>query len=281
MFRIVLRRRFIAVTLALLSALPHASHALEPDADPLILTSAPTHSVEVTRQVYAPLVQFVEQVLGRPVELLATHNYIEYQVKMRLDKFDLAFDGPHLAAWRMVNQAHRPLVRLPGQVRIAVVTGKESPYQQIEELRAVRVCAFASPNLLTMAFLREFPNPARQPFLIRAQGFKGLTECLSAGRGEAAVIRDTMWEKMDQAGLRQLPVGDYHYPERTLTASPRLSDAEQAKLRTALLSAEGQAAMQPILTLFKKDVMVGADAGEYAGLDQLMTPIWGFHSQAR
>jgi hypothetical protein len=196
----------------------------------------------------------------------------------------MLFDGPHLTGWRMVNLDHTPVARFPGTIRIVVATKKDSLLNSMEELEygSNRVCAFASPNMLTMAFLSHFDNPVRQPYLVRTQGFKKLIKCLKRGHGEAAVLRDKLWNKMsdeEKAEMKLIAAPQRGYPERTFSVSSKVDASLRKQIAEALLSEEGQKVSKALLARFKKKNFIPAAAADYAGLDQLLSPVWGFHAR--
>ena len=242
----------------------------------LILSTAPTQSHKITKQLYGPLAQYLSTKTGKRVILKPAHNFIGYSSKLRHDRFDIVFDGPHLSAWRIAKHGHQPIARFPGDIQIVVATKEDSPFKTLDDLINARVCAFASPNMLTMAFMKHFTNPVRQPFMLRAQGFKGLQKCLRGGRGEVVVLRDKHWKKMDQKGLRLIPVPKHSYPERTFTVSQRVDDQTRDQIRDALLSQEGKKVTAALLKRFKKDHFVAAESKDYDTLDELLYPVWGF-----
>ena len=185
-------------TIGLICLISTAAFAADDRADPIVFSTAPTHSKAETVKLYTPLMNYLSQVTGRKFVIKPAANFIGYSVRMRLNKYDMLFDGPHLNGWRMVNMDHTPIVRFPGTIKIVVAADKRAKLTSLDDLKAghARVCAFASPNMLTMAFLSYFPNPIQQPNLLRIQGFKGLVTCLKSGRGQAAVLRDKLWEKI-------------------------------------------------------------------------------------
>jgi len=268
--QLISRARF---ALLLLGAL-FVGHAT---AEPLVM-SAPTESMKDAGRLYQPLAGYLSEAVGKKITFRAVDNYAKYSRAMRKGEFDLAFDGPQFAGWRLVNLDHTPLVRLKGAIRLAVaVRDEDGGPARLEDLAAAnRVCAFPSPNVFALAFLDHFPNPARQPQLIPAGDFEAAVECLRNGEGEAAVIRAEVWDEVDQAGLRLIPLRERSLPERTLTAGPRV-DAETAeKILTALLSEQGAEAASGLLKHFGRKGFVRARSREYRGLDELLDPVWGF-----
>ncbi len=271
--------RSIMAVLLLLSSVVQAAQE-----ETIVFSTAPTHTRDETIRLYTPLMSYLSQVTGKKFVIDPAANFIEYSVRMRLDKYDMMFDGPHLAGWRMVNMDHTPIVRLPGTIKIVVAADKQSSLSSMHDLEGgyARVCAFASPNMLTMAFLSYFPNPVRQPHLVRTQGFKELVECLKSNHGEAAVLRDKLWGKLsdeEKATMKLIAQPERGYPERTFTVSPKISEPLRKQITEALLSEEGTKISQALLESFKKKNFIPAKAEEYAGLDLLLRPVWGFHSR--
>lgn len=266
--------------LFLLSLLPASAVLGAAEEGTIVFSTAPTHSPEETERLYAPLVSYLTRVTGKKFIIDPANNFIEYSIRMRSGKYDMLFDGPHLVGWRMDNMGHTPFARLPGTIRIVVVGKEGSAVKTMQELEEGRnkVCAFASPNMLTMAFLSYYPHPARQPMLLRTQGFKELERCLRSDRGEVAVLRDKLWNKMDQTGLKLIAAPERGYPERTFSLSNRIDGALRKQIAEAMLSEEGQKAMQGILQRFKKEKLIKASPADYDGLGNLLNTVWGFHT---
>ena len=273
-------RRYAISLVALLFLFGTAVNAAD---DEIVFSTAPTHSKEETLKLYTPLMRYLSEVTGKKFVIKPAANFIEYSVRMRLGKYDMLFDGPHLTGWRMANMEHTPIVRFPGTIKIVVAAKKDSRLNSMEDLEGgyARVCAFSSPNMLTMAFLSYFPNPVRQPSLIRTQGFKHLVSCLKSNRGQAAVLRDKFWGKIseeDKAELKLIAQPERGYPERTFSVSSELSEPLRKQIAEAILSEEGQKVSQALLARFKKKNFIPAKAEDYKDLDRLLRPVWGFHS---
>ncbi len=273
-------RLYAHAVVALLFLFSTAIHAAD---DEIVFSTAPTHSKEETVKLYTPLMRYLSEVTGKKFVLKPAANFVEYSVRMRLGKYDMLFDGPHLTGWRMANLEHTPIVRFPGTIRIVVAAKKNSKLISMDDLEGgyARVCAFASPNMLTMAFLSHYPNPVRQPSLIRTQGFQHLMSCLKSDRGQAAVLRDKLWGKIsddDKAEMKLIGQPERGYPERTFSVSSNIGEPLRKQIAEAMLSEEGQQVSQALLARFKKKNFIPARPEEYKGLDQLLRPVWGFHS---
>lgn len=243
----------------------------------IVFGTAPTHSEAETQRIYRPLLAHLSEAAGEPVVLKTARNFVDYTTQMRQGSYDLLFDGPHFVAWRLRQLGHEPLARLPGQIQVVVATSADAGYSSLEQLAGKRVCAFASPNMLTMAFMSQFDNPSRQPNMVRVQGFGAMFKCLREGRGEAAVLREKVWQKSDQTGLRLLHKLPRTYPERTFSIAKTVPAASREAIRAALLTDAGREAAREVLERFKRDGFVPAPDADYDGLDILLRPVWGFH----
>ncbi|MCW9030656.1 MAG: phosphate/phosphite/phosphonate ABC transporter substrate-binding protein [Gammaproteobacteria bacterium] len=263
---------------ALLLFLSQTLHAVN---DELLFATAPTHSAEETTKLYTPIINFLSAKTGKKFKLDIPTNFIQYSKNIQDNKYDMAFDGPHLVAWRMESHQHMPIVRLPDQIKIVIAAREDSPLSSMEDLQyGVRVCAFVPPNLLTMSMLSYFSSPAKQPEIIRVQGFKNLMTCLKTKKGDAAVLRDKLWDKANKdgltKGLKLIAKPSRGYPGRTFSVGPKIDPALRDKITNLLLSDEGRKAMGPLLERFKKKNAIKADPAEYEGLAELIRSVWGF-----
>ena len=90
----------------------------------LILTAPPRETPEAGHAVYAPLARYLSVLLGEPVIYEHPINWKRYEKKMRNDEYDIIFDGPHFAAWRIESLLAKPLIKLPGSLRFVLVVKK-------------------------------------------------------------------------------------------------------------------------------------------------------------
>lgn len=257
------------------------SQALYAANNEFIFATAPTHSAEETQKLYGPIMKFLSEKTGKKFTLEIASSFIQYSSRMQAGKFDMVFDGPHLVGWRMERQQHIPIVRFPGQIKIVIATKEDSVLSSMDDLQyGIRICSFTPPNLLTMSMLSYFPSPAKQPSLIRVQGFKNLMSCLKTGKGNAAVLRDKLWEKAQKSGaakgLKIIAAPTRSYPGRTFTVGPKIDAELRSKITNLLLSEEGLKVMEPLLKRFKKKKTIKANPEEYKGLSSLISSVWGF-----
>ena len=244
--------------------------------DTIVFSSAPTQLPAVTVKLYTPLMNYLAKATGKKFVIKPASTFIEYGNAMRAGEYDMLFDGPQFTGWRMERMGFVPIARLNGNITEVVAVADNSKIGAIGDFVGHRVCAFASPNMLTLDFMSYFPNPAQQPIFVREQSFKSILACLKDGKGEAAVLRDTVWAKQDQTGLHLLNQQFHRYPERTFSVGKRIDGALRQKIESALLAPEALKAAAPIMKQFHRQKIVAVDAKVYSGLGRLLAPVWGF-----
>jgi ABC-type phosphate/phosphonate transport system substrate-binding protein len=258
------------------------AYAAGTDKDVITMTTAPTQSVADTHKLYGPLAEYLSQASGKQVKLVPVRNFLEYTSKMRKDEFDIIFDGPHFVGWRMTHKEHVPLARLPGELVFMAAVKDGGVISDIKQLVGKKVCAVNSPNLATLMVLDAFPNPVRQPVIISQRSFNDAMQCLKDGKGEAAILPISFWNKFEKSGktkgLRLLySTKKQPLPPRTFSISKRVDATSRAKIRQALLDSEGKPGPKPVLDRFRSKNFVAAKASEYHDLSRLLLSVWGFH----
>jgi hypothetical protein len=130
----------------------------------IIFAAPPQYSEEVAREIYGPLIRYLELIIGDNVVFEYPSGWREYSKNMREDRYDIVFDAPHFSSWRMKNIEHEALVRLPGTLGYMVVTNQQEQYiNSLRDLVSTQICSLASPNLSTMTVYRLFENPVNMP----------------------------------------------------------------------------------------------------------------------
>ncbi len=130
----------------------------------LVLTAPPRESLANGEKQYGPLAAQLTQVLGEKVTYFHPKGWLYYQRDMRLDKYDIIFDGPHFISWREKQFNQIPVAKLPGTLSFMVFTKKSNTdINKLEDLYNTPMCGIAPPNLATLTVLAQYPNPVRQP----------------------------------------------------------------------------------------------------------------------
>ena len=242
----------------------------------VILSAPPRESAEAGAKLYEPLAASLSEMLGEKVVYQHPGDWQTYQRKLQNDEYDIVFDGPHFAAWRMNTLQAKPLVRLPGNLRFVLVSPVSEKYiTKVNDLVGKPVCTLPSPNLGALTLYSMYPNPVIQPDFIPVNGgFKQVTKKLLDGECRGAIMRSSFYYKKLPAETRgKFRVLNESQPiiNQGITVSRRVSETAQTKMLQALTTQSGTEAMRPILDRFahKANAFVPARKEEYVGKNML------------
>lgn len=244
----------------------------------LILSAPPRESKEAGETLYTPLAEFLSRQLGQPVKYRYPDSWFTYQNNMRDNMYDIVFDGPHFASWRIEHLNHEVLVKLPGKLQFYLVARVDDDTTRTpNELIGRYICGISPPNLSTLSVLNHFHNPVRQPVIKGINGgMKKVYKSFEAKKCSAAVLRTTFYQKkLSQEDRDKIKIifTSEPLPNQMITASKRISPADVEKLQFAFLkSEEGMEALEPILKRFggKARSFVPAENNEVDGKNQLL-----------
>ena len=248
----------------------------------LVLTAPPRETAARGEELYGPLAEILTTQLGQTVVYERARDWIEYATRMKQDKYDIIFDGPHFAAWRIKHLGHAPVAKLPGDLTFVVISGKDDATQtRMRDLIRAPLCAQASPHLGTMAVLAQFTNPLIQPDLYEVATQADVYKHFKSGKCKAAIFQDRFVNKMPVEERSQFKVifSSSSYPDQTVTVSKRVTDRQRAVLAELLTRPSGIAATQELLKLYTKQSkrFDTARLQEFAGMENLLEGVlWGW-----
>ncbi len=248
----------------------------------LIMTAPPRGTAEQDDLVFEPIAKYLSEKTGEKVTYLHQDDWEVYSAGMRHDKYDIVFDGPHFAAWRIKHLGHEALVKIPSDLGFVVVTwADKTNIKNLRSLRARKTCGLPSPNLGMVVFLAEFV--ATPPVVKEITGdMNSVYTAFKAHECDAMLLRDQFYFKKikDEERARLKVVYTSHpLPNQTITVSKRVSPEMQALLRTNLLSKEGSTAAQKLLVQYSKEApnFQLAENGIYDGVEKLLEEaVWGW-----
>lgn len=242
----------------------------------LILSAPPREKPDVGESYYGPIAKRLSEIIGERVVYKHPKTWHNYTHSMRTGKYDIVFDGPHFAAWRMNNVHHIPVARLPGHLGFILMAKKDdTKVNTINDLVAKRICGLASPNLGTMVVFAIFDNPVIQPEIVIVKGgMKTVMKKFLSGECKYAVVRDTVYNNLPaevKKGIKVI-VHSNPLPNQTITVTDKLDAAKRVKIADFILSNEGALTASNLLNRFskKKKFFIPVSVSEYSQLDNLL-----------
>ncbi|TDY03987.1 phosphate/phosphite/phosphonate ABC transporter substrate-binding protein [Thiohalophilus thiocyanatoxydans] len=246
-------------------------------AETLIMTAPPRESQAAGEEQYAVTAEYISEVLDRPVEYEYSRDWLHYQRHIRNGTYDIVFDGPHFASWRVAHVGHEMLVRLPGNLQFHLLTAADNQaIDSPEDMIGKTSCGISPPNLSTLSVLARFRNPVRQPVVHGVKGGMGAVyKAFKKRECDAFVVRTSFYQNVmneeDRQELKIVYTSDA-MPNQSISASDRLTPEERAKLRDALLSEAGTEALRPALNRFAKKAkgFIATNNDEFEGYNTLL-----------
>ena len=238
-----------------------------------VFTSPPRENKDESIAMYKPVTDFLTKATGEKFVYRVSDTWPEYSIAMKNQEYDVVFDGAHFVSWRIKYIDHEILAKLPELLIWRVVSLKESAeIKTLDDLIGKKLCAPKSPNFGYLIIMSHYTNPDREPTQVVTKSWKDGYDGVIKGDCEAAVMPKANHLMYDpdlsktKALYTHLP-----YPNQAITAGPRLSSALKAKLRNAILSDEGQAAMSMVRDRFSPGAfLVGAENEEYEGISMVL-----------
>jgi hypothetical protein len=248
-----------------------------------LFTAPPRETPEAGQRIYGPIAAFLTQATGEIFSYRHPEGWANYTKRMQAGDYDLIFDGSHFVSWRTENADHVALVKLPQRMVWTIVASRSDPFtDRIGKLMGRKVCAPSSPNLGMLTLFSNFPNPVREPVQIRTLSWRDGFDSVVAGRCYAAVLPETNLQMFDPNGQYTKVLKRYDpMPNQAFTAGPRISAQLKQRVRSALLSPQGQEASKGLRDRFAKgQSLVAATNSEFRGVSAVLDNAlgWGIYA---
>lgn len=247
-----------------------------------ILSAPPRENSDLSEKTYEPLAEKLSKLLGTKVVYKKPNGWFDYAQKMRDGEYDIVFDGPHFAAWRVKHLHHIPVVALPGTLDFDVVVNvNDDEIRKIQDLNGQKICGMVSPHLGTSLVYELFDNPVLQPLIEEVPG--GVQEVFKAyknGRCRAAILRTVDFGRMpaEERANVKVVAKTRSLPNQTITISSRLR-SNAKKIANFMVSKKGALAAKGILSRYSKNApyFEAADKNRYLGAENILEGVvWGW-----
>ncbi len=259
---------FIAVIVAILS-LGSTAQAAE-----LTLLVQPSHPVEISKQVYQPLIDYLNAVSGNTVTLKSPRDFQQHWLNLRNGETpDLVLEDAPITDYRIQKQGYTPLVRVKEDLTFSILTSGAYADDPLEEFVGKTISTLAAPSLGYLVLLQAFPNPFGQPNISSNSStwLDGL-EIIFSMDADAAV--SPVWLVERYQNLYPIYTSEV-FPGLTLSASSSVSDEVKAQLVSAMLLLNEDENHYAALTELNATEMVEAKAEDYVGFSNMLNQIYG------
>ncbi len=244
---------------------------------PLIVLIQPNQGEEETRQVFKPLLNYLEKATDTRFTLLVRSNFLSHWETVRRNKgYDLVFDDAHFTDYRVQKFGFRLLAKISGTTSYSVVIpGNQRTYDPFE-LAGKKIASFGPPSIGVARLNALFPNPARRPAIIEVSTTREALALLAQNKVHAAILPTTSVSANVARGDVRLLTTTEPTPSMALSASPRVSATLLTKIRSALFFAPQSEEGRRMLQQINVERFEPATPETYAGQRRILKEYWGY-----
>lgn len=241
-----MRRRFLKGMLGCLLCLMGNLPAAEP---PLRLAVHPYASTLALITTHRPLIVYLSNSLGRPVEFYTAANFDAFVDSLLAGDYDIAIAPPHFGALAIAEQ-YWPVLHYQVRLEPLLVVRNDSPFTKAEDFRGKRIAMAdrsALIRLVASKWLADQGLQAERDYrIVERPSHAAAIGSALAGEAEAGLSTNTALRQMPENVrklVRGIPAGP-SFPHLFTLINRRHGDAMRQRLKAALLdfqaSPEGQ-----------------------------------------
>lgn len=264
------RRAIFASALAMLTG------AAAGEDSALVLLVQPLPREEMPAETLQPLADYIAALSGRPCRIDKPPNFPAYWEAVRRRRYDLAFDAPHFADYRVQRFGFNVLVKTPETASYSLIMRADARTRDPASLIGKRVATLGMASIGTPRLNALFPNPIRQPVLVDvAASEDGLGLLLEKKVQGAFLPTARVGEQLGGHGITVVLTTE-PIARLTLSAAPTLPRDLTQKIRTGLLRAHTTAAGRAMLRAIGLDYFEAATNEEFANQRYVLRGYWGY-----
>jgi ABC-type phosphate/phosphonate transport system substrate-binding protein len=238
----------------------------------------PTYSPERAREVYEPLVNYLNTATGHKFNLVVARNYAFYWNDIRNRKdLDFVFDEAHFTDFRIQRFGYQPLVKSAVPSSYSLLTQDDVGEGNVQAFVARSLVTMPAPNLGFALLLEYFPNPMQQPDLRSlASSWNDTVESVFAGEADAALV--PTWLRDQYPNLIPI-ITTREFPGAAISASADVPADVKAAVREALLKLHEDPALFEVLNELGIPQFVETNAADYKGSEQMLKNFYGYNKR--
>ncbi len=203
-------------------------------ADVLNLVIEPGYPPERSREVYQPLIEYLNRTTNHQINLITPKNYNAYWQSLKTDGAShLSLDEAHIAGYRIEKLGYDPLVKTFEDQSYTLIIGQTVVDESLKGLLGKSIATVSAPSLGYMMLIQAYKNPLQQPvFASTASSWMDTVEIVFDGSADAAMV--PTWLAQRYPNL--YPIYDSEtFPGSAILASPDVSTETRDDIKQALL----------------------------------------------
>lgn len=263
------------LAVGVLAGVPVVAHAAD-----YTLTVEPNYPAAQIREVYGPLVSYLNRSTGHRFTVRSAANFNEHWRELRSGaKTEFVFEEGHFFDYRRKRSGAIGIARTQeNSAFVIAVADPEIAAEGREGIVGRTVASLGAPNLAYVLVFDAFRNPLAQPEVRSVSSkwsdgpdlvFSGDVDgtLLPAYMASENPALTELWRSREVAG-------------RVFSASPELPQDVRQKVSDALLKLHEDPEAYAVMTELRTERLVGVDAGAYDGLERLLVNSFGYVAPA-
>lgn len=275
-------RRILAARTLTTMALAATSGAASAQPAALQFGVMPNVSARILLGQYQPFRAFLEQELARPVEVVTAPGLQAFHERSVSGAYGLVVTAANLGRVAQLDSGLRPIAIYEPRIPGLIVTLRERPLTSAAELRGLTVAMTNPQSLVALKFIHwlraQGMELGRDASATHARNEDSLAQLLNTPEVRAAVMSQGEFNAI-RADVRENLVIWQRFilvPGFLVLVSPRLSEAEAARISTALARFPGTEQGRAFFAATGFNGVRPVTAADLAELDDVVAETRGF-----
>ena len=244
------------------------------------LTVEPNYPADQIREVYGPLVSYLNRTTGHRFTVRSATNFNEHWRQLRSGApTQFVFEEGHFFDYRRKRTGAIGVARTQeNSAFVIAVADPEIAAEGRDGIVGRTVASLGAPNLAYVLVFDAFRNPLAQPE-VRAVSSKWSDgpDLVFSGDVEGTLLPAYM--ASENPALSEI-WRSREVPGRVFSASPDLPQDVRQKVADALLKLHEDPEAYAVMTELRTERLVGVDQGAYDGLERLLINSFGYVAPA-
>lgn len=233
----------------------------------------PIHSPAKMKQIYKPLVEYLNKETGHTFNVVTSGSFISYWEKMRKGQYDLILDAAHFTDYRIKRLHYSVLAKIPSTESFSIITNSATKVTDPKKLIGKKLVTLPSPSLSGVHLAKMFPNPTQQPDIKGTNSAESALMAVQKGKYYAALIPTSLVAKAENINTVNTTMA---IPHMAISASPKIDKAVQQKIKDALINASSTSNGKLMLSALQIPTFAATNAKTYQGYEKLLAGVWGY-----